>query len=316
MPLPLRWGILGAARINRRFVPGLKDVRQTIAIIGSRDRARAEAAAAEHGAERAGTYEEVLNAPDVDVVYIPLANSLHRPWTLRAAEAGKHVLCEKPLAPNPADCATMVAAAERHGVHLVEAFMYRYHPQWKLVWQVVEAGTIGPIQMLRAAFQFPLRDRTNVRLSAELQGGALQDVGCYCVNVARWFLGEPSRVRGIAADRQGVGVDTHSAAVLEFPSGALALLSCSFETTGRQVVELIGDRGLIEVRTPFTPTGDCEVRIVDGDGERIETVPAANAYGLEARAMEKLIREGTPVLTPASDAAKTQEVIAAWKAEG
>src|SRR5262245_14290439 len=156
MPPPLRWGILGAARINRRFVPGLKEAGHAIAIIGSRDRARAEAAAAEHGAERAGTYEEVLSAPDVDVVYIPLANSLHLPWTLRAVEAGKLILCEKPLAPNRADCATMVAAAERRGIDLVEAFMYRYHPQWRLVWQVVEEGRIGTIQMLRAAFQFPL----------------------------------------------------------------------------------------------------------------------------------------------------------------
>lgn len=312
MPEPFRWGVLGAARINRRVLPGFLQAGHQIAIIGSRDPDRAQAAAAEFGAERAGTYEEVLAAADVDAVYIPLANQLHLPWTLRAAQAGKHILCEKPLATTVADCATMIAAARDHRVHLVEAFMYRHHPQWDVIRRLLDEGRIGPLQMLRAGFQFPLCDRGNVRLSAELEGGAIQDVGCYCVNAARWFLGEPTRVAGIAADRQGVGVDTHAAAVAEFPSGALALLSCSFETANWQQLELIGEKGRLVVTAPFLPPPDTELRIFDANGEHVETVSGPNQYALEARAVERLVRAGAPLSTTAEDAAKTQAFIAQW----
>jgi xylose dehydrogenase (NAD/NADP) len=313
MPEPLRWGILGTARINRRILPGIRAAGDILAIVGSRDRERAQAAAAEYGAERAGTYEDVLAASDVNAVYISLPNTLHVPWAIRAAEAGKHILCEKPLAPTIAGCEAMVAAAERHGVHLVEAFMYRHHPQWKLVREVIDSGKVGPVRLLRATFTFQLRDPRNIRLSPELGGGALQDVGCYCINVARWFLGEPTQIRGIASDLQGVGVDTHSAAVLEFGSGALAVLTCSFEMTGQQVVEIVGERGRIEVQTAFVCFGDTRVRVVDADGDRVEIIPAADAYALEVAAMDRLIRDGEPSLSPATDAALTQAVIAAWR---
>jgi xylose dehydrogenase (NAD/NADP) len=313
MATPLRWGVLGASRINRRTLPGFRAAGQVIAIIGSRDRERARSAAAEHGAERFGTYEDVLAAPDVEAVYISLPNSLHAEWAVRAAEAGKHILCEKPLAPSTAECERMIAACARHGVQLVEAFMYRYHPQWRLVRDLVEAGTIGGPRLLRATFSFLLRDRANIRLSSELGGGALQDVGCYCVNVARWFLGEPTRVRGFALDLQGAGVDTHAAAVLDFPSGALAMLSCSFETASQQIVEIVGERGRIIVPLAFVALGDCRVHVIEGGTERIETVPAADPYALQAAAMERLIRAGEPVLTPGADAVPTQAVIAAWK---
>jgi predicted dehydrogenase len=314
MPASFRWGILGAANINKRFLPGVREAGHVVAIIGARDPARARTAAAEWGAERSGGYDDVLYAADVDAVYIPLPNGLHREWTIRAAEAGKHVLCEKPMAPSIADCDAMVAACERNRVHLVEAFMYRYHPQWQVVWNAVNAGRIGKIQTLRATFQFSIRDPANVRLSAPLIGGALQDAGCYCVNVCRWFLGEPTRVRGISLDRQGHGVDTHNAAALEFASGALALLSCSFETVPAQSLELIGERGRIEVPAPFLPSGDARVRLVGADGDRIETIPARNQYAEEALAMEALVRGGKTPLTPGSDAALTQAVLDAWKA--
>jgi xylose dehydrogenase (NAD/NADP) len=313
MPEPLRWGILGTARINRRILPGIRAAGDTLTIVGSRDPDRARAIAAEYGAERGGSYEDVLAAPDVDAVYISLPNSLHAPWAIRAAEAGKHILCEKPLAPNVDDCTAMVAAAKRHGVHLVEAFMYRYHPQWKLVRDTIDAGRIGAVRLLRATFTFRLRDRHNIRLSPELMGGALQDVGCYCVNVARWFLGEPAGVHGVALDLQGVGVDTHGAAVLDYASGAIAMLSCSFETTSQQVVEIVGETGRIEVQTAFVAIGDARVHIVDADGDRTEIIPATDSYALEVAAMGRLIRAGEPVLTPATDAAPTQAVIAAWR---
>ena len=313
MTKPLRWGIIGSGRINRRFVGGLKQTDHRLVILGSRDPQRAQAAAAEYGAERAGRYEDVLHATDVDAVYVCPANSLHVPWTIRAAEAGKHVLCEKPMAPTVAECHEMVAACQRHGVHLVEGFMYRHHPAWRVVRSVIDSGSLGEIRMLRAHFSFNMAQGPNIRLQPDLGGGAIQDVGCYCVNVARWFLGEPRRVQGAALDLRGVGVDTHAAATLEFPSGALAQVSCSFDSAGFQAVEIFGDRGRLELRPSFLITEQASLRIVDAAGEREEPVPVADSYAEEALAMARLIHEGVPSLTPGSDAAFTQTVIAAWR---
>jgi predicted dehydrogenase len=313
MPRPFRWGVLGAAGINRRVLPGITGAGHTIAIIGARDPARAAAAAAQFGAERSGSYADVLSASDIDVVYIPLANGLHREWTIRAAEAGKHVLCEKPMATSVADCDAMVAACRRNGVHLVEAFMYRHHPQWKLVWDAVNGGKIGAIQTLISSFQFSVRDPQNVRLSAPLAGGALQDAGCYVINACRWFLGEPTRVRGISADRQGHGVDTHNVAALEFASGAQAILSTSFDSAQLQSLHLIGDRGRIEVDSPFIHQGPSQIRLINADGIQTEAVPYHDQYVDQALDFEALVREGKPNLTPGADAALTQAVIAAWK---
>ncbi len=312
MTKPLRWGIIGSGRINRRFVGGLKRTDHQLKIIGSRDRQRGETAAAEYGAERAGRYEDVLSASDIDVVYVCPANSLHASWTIRAAEAGKHVLCEKPMAPTVAECHEMVAACQHHGVHLVEAFMYRYHPAWQKIRAIVDSGALGELRLLHAHFSFNMPSGPNIRLQPELGGGAIQDVGCYCVNVARWFLGEPNRVRGIALDRRGVGVDTHAAATLEFPSGALAQVSCSFDTTGFQSVEILGDRGRLELQPSFLITDQASLRIVDAAGEHVEPVPVADSYTEEILAMARLIHEGIPSLTPGIDAVRTQAVIAAW----
>lgn len=313
MPATFRWGILGAAGINRRFIPGLKAAGHQIAIFGSRDPARGRAAAAEYGGERSGTYDDVLTATDVDAVYIPLPNSLHVPWSIRAAEFGKPVLCEKPMAPTVAECDRMVEAAAKHGTPLVEAFMYRFHPQWEVVREAMRSGRLGDLKTFHSTFQFSIQDRQNVRLLPALGGGALQDAGCYCINVARWFLGEPTRVQGIAVDQQNSGVDTHCAAALEFPGGVLATLSCSFQTTMVQSVSIVGTRGRIEVAEPFVQSGDATLRIVDRAGVQNVTVPFVNQYALECLAMESLVRHGTPSLTPATDAAKTQAVIAAWK---
>lgn len=313
MPNPLRWGILGTGRMARRLASAIREAGDTVTIMGSRDPTRAQAAAVALGVERIGSYDDVIAAADVDAIYNALPNRLHATWTMRAAEAGKHILCEKPLAATAAECEAMVAACERHGVHLVEAFMYRYHPQWQLVWEAVNAGRIGPLRLIRAGFGFLLRGDGNIRMVPELDGGALQDVGCYCVNVARWFLGEPVRVRGVSTDLRGAGVDTHNSAVLEYVGGAQALLECSFETASHQLVELVGERGRIEVPVAFVTSGETRVRIVDADGERVESIPAADSYALEIVAMGRLIREGTPTLTPGTDAIRTQTVLAAWR---
>jgi xylose dehydrogenase (NAD/NADP) len=312
----LRWGILGTGGIVRRWLPGFKASGDVLAIVGSRDRDRATAAAAEFGAERGGSYEDVLGAADVDVIYNALPNEPHVEWTIRAAEAGKHSLCEKPLAPTVEGCERMVAAAERHGVHLVEAFMYRYHPRWARVRALLDEGRVGEVRFLRAAFGFYMGPERgdNVRFSPALGGGATQDVGCYAVNAARWLLGEPTDVRGRALDRRGCGVDTHSAAVLSYPNGVLAEVSCSFDAPLGQALEIVGERGRIEVPLPFLPRGETTIRVVVGADEEVETFPEANQYELEVRAVGALLRDGTPSLTPGSDAVANQRVLTAWRA--
>jgi predicted dehydrogenase len=206
----------------------------------------------------------------------------------------------------------MVVAAERLGTKLVEAFMYRNHPQWRVVWERVRSGDLGALEMVRATFGFNLNRPGDIRLSPEVGGGATQDVGCYTVNLVRWFLGEPTQVRGSAIDRRGVGVDTHSAAVLEFPDGRLAEVACSFDASLGQSVEFVFQRGRISISGAFLPRGDVTLRISDPDGERDEVVTGANQYGLEFATFARHVREGAPVLTPATDAIGTQEVIARW----
>jgi len=304
-----RWGILGTGRINLRVLPGFREAGHTIAVVGSRESARGRAHAAELGAERAGSYDDVLGADDVDAVYVSLPNGLHASWSIRALAAGKPVLCEKPMATSVADCQAMVAAAERHKLPLAEAFMYRYHPRWQVVRRLVDEGAIGRVLTLRAAFGFKLDRAEDVRLSPALGGGAAQDVGCYAVNAARWFLGEPTRVLGRAADRRGVGVDTHGAAVLAYADGVLATVECSFDAPMGQRFELVGERGTIEVPGPFLPRHDHSVRV----GDSVEQVPPANQYAEQFRAFERCVREGTPLLTPGTDAAGTQEVLARWR---
>jgi len=316
---PLGWGVLGTGGIVRRWLPGFRAAGGTLVALGSRDPARGRAAAAELGAARGGTYEDVLADRAVEAVYVALPNALHAEWTIRAAEAGKHVLCEKPLAPSAAECEAMVAACERRGVHLVEAFMYRYHPRWSAVRRRLDEGSIGQVRLLRVAFGFrmgPERD-ADVRLSPELGGGALQDVGCYCVNATRWFLGEPGAVRGRAVDRRGRGVDTHAAAVLEYPDGVLAELSCSFDSALGQSMEIVGERGRIALPGTFLPgTGEAPLDVIDAGGEHREVVGGVDQYRLEVEAFRDLVRDGTPTLIPGSDGAATQRVIAAWRRAG
>jgi predicted dehydrogenase len=310
---PFRWGILGTGRINIRVLPGFRDAGHTIAIVGSRDPARARAHADELGAERTGTYDEVLAAKDVDGVYISLPNGLHREWTERASAAGKHVLCEKPMAPTAADCRAMVAACAKAGVQLVEAFMYRHQPRYQIVRRIIDSGEIGRVVSVDAAFGYRLDRPDDIRLSPSLGGGSTQDVGCYAVNAVRWLLGEPRAIRGYAVDRRGVGVDTHAAAVFEYASGAVGTVACSFDTAMGQWLTIMGERGMIEVPQPYLPRDDATVRVTGGNGDRIESVELDNQYGHQFRAFASLVREGGTSLTPGSDAELTQNAIAAWR---
>ena len=193
----MKWGLLSTANINRKLLEGVRGTDEaTVVAVASRDRSRAEAFAREHGIERAlGSYEELLADPEVEAIYIPLPNSLHVPWSVRALEAGKHVLCEKPLTRRPAEAEEAFAVAERSGRLLAEGFMWRHHPQTRRLRELLDQGVIGRLRLVRASFSFPLGDPEDIRLNAELDGGGLMDVGCYCVSGVRFVAGaEPERV--------------------------------------------------------------------------------------------------------------------------
>lgn len=246
MTRPLRIGILGAARIAAAFVTGAKlSARVQIVAVGSRDSERAAEFAKAHGIERAMSYDELLAAKDIDAVYIPLPNSLHAPWSIKAAQAGKHVICEKPLALNEADAIEMFAAADAAGVVLLEGYPYMFQPQTFQIERLIAEGAIGEIQSMTAAFGFALSDPADIRFDAALGGGALLDVGCYPVSFVRRIIGSrPSRVSATA--RWHRGIDQTLAATLEFASGAIAQVSCSFSTGLHRCAWIAGSAGIIE----------------------------------------------------------------------
>ncbi len=252
---PLRWGILGCARIARRgLIPGIRASRSgSVAAIASRDGTTAHAWASEFGIPRAhGSPRALVEDPAIDAVYVPLPNELHLPWVLAAADAGKHVLCEKPLALNSAEAATMVDHCRARGVVLMEAFMWRHQPRTAALRKVVADGAIGDLRLIRVSFSFPI-DPGDWRLDAARGGGALWDVGSYGLSTARLFAGaEPESVRAVA--RWGeTGVDLSLSASLAFPGGILAAIDCSFEQPFRCTYELVGTLGAIEVPDAFLP---------------------------------------------------------------
>jgi D-xylose 1-dehydrogenase (NADP+, D-xylono-1,5-lactone-forming) len=276
----LRLALLSTARINRKLVDGAREADGVdVVAIGSRDRGRAEREASELGIPAAhGSYDEVLEDPGVDAVYIPLPNSMHVDWSVRALEAGKHVLCEKPLSRRPDEVERAFDAAERAGRVLAEAFMWRHHPQARRLRELLPE--VGELRLVRAAFSFPLLHGGDVRLSAELDGGALMDVGCYCVSGARLLAGEP-----VAASAQqvegGDGVDVRLTGELRFPDDVLAHLDCALDMAARDELEVVGSEGSLFLDDPWHSLAPViEVRRPDGSVERVEA-RAANPYGCE-----------------------------------
>ena len=275
---PVRWGILSTARINEQVLAGMKQSdRVAVVAVASRDKARADAYARERAIERAhGSYEGLLEDPDVEAIYISLPNSLHVDWSIRALEAGKHVLCEKPFDRRPAEVERAFDIAEGTGRLLMEAFMYRHHPQTKRFAEVVGSGAIGELRQVRSSFSFTLKDPENVRLRPELDGGALMDVGCYCLSIARLLAGEPELVFG----RQllgPTGVDVRFAALLQFPGDVLAEFHCGFDLPSGSDVEAIGSEGSVLVRSPFL----CRDPHLELNGERVE-VDDVDRYLMQA----------------------------------
>ena len=305
---PFRWGILSAANIaRRRFVPGvLGGTEGQLAAVAARDGDRARAFATEFGIPRAyDAYEALLADPTVDGVYIGLPNLLHPEWTVRAAAAGKHVLCEKPLSRRASDAARMAAACADAGVLLMEAFMFRHHPQHTRVRELLAAGEIGEPTILRATFSFARdaeRRTRDARVNPDLDGGAFMDVGCYALNAARFiFDAEPVEVAALQRFDRALGVDTSFAAVARFPGDRLALLDGSFDVSGRQRYEVIGSRGSIVVDPAFQPGPDTATFTILRGGERHAVqVPGVDQYALEADHFVRSVRAGQ-LLPPAED---------------
>lgn len=295
----MRWGIMSTGYIARKFVEALAlSASEQVVAIASRDGARAAAMAREFGVARSyGSYADLLEDPEVDAVYIGLPNSLHAEWTIECAKAGKHILCEKPLGISRAEAEDMFHAARAHEVWLMEAFMYRFHPRTLRLKQLLDSGAIGEVRLVRASFAFTATNPSDVRLNAELVGGALMDVGCYCVNLARLAVGQaPSRALATARWAKS-GVDLTLAGTLEYPGGALAQISCSLASSFHQSVQIVGSAGVIHYEGAFNLPAD-EPGVLhlrsDSAGAAPETIefPGVNQYQLEAEAFSQLVAAG------------------------
>jgi D-xylose 1-dehydrogenase (NADP+, D-xylono-1,5-lactone-forming) len=291
-----RWGLLGTARINRALIPPLRASQDNrLLAVASRDAARAAAYAREWGIERAhGSYEALLQDEEIDAVYIPLPNHLHAGWAIKAAAAGKHVLCEKPLALSVAEVDAVEAAARAHGVVIAEAFMYRHHPQTLKARQLVDEGAIGDLRFVRGSFSFPLDNPGDFRLRPEWGGGSLWDVGCYPLSFTRFLLGqEPVEVFG--AQMTGpTGIDLTFAGQLEFANGVLAQIDCGFASAFRAEMEVVGTAGVLRVRHPWKPLAEQPILLTRGDTTEAVPVEAKDRYLLEIEDLAEAARTGRP----------------------
>jgi xylose dehydrogenase (NAD/NADP) len=297
---PLRIGVLGAAKIARLFVDAVRASRKVVvAAMASRDLDRATAFARDTGVAMVhATYEALLDDPEIDAVYVPLPNNLHAAWSIRAADAGKHVLCEKPLAATAAEARAVFEAARRNGVYVVEAYPYRAQPQTLKMRELLAANAIGNLQLIQASFGFPLTDVANIRMNPTLAGGALMDAGSYPVSLVRTIAGtKPTRVCAISRWSES-GVDLTTLATLEFSSGLLAQIACSFATVRHRHAFIAGDAGSIAT-TYFNDTSSAFPPILevkrgtgwDAQREIIETA-SGNGFLAEAESFHDLVRHG------------------------
>jgi predicted dehydrogenase len=316
----LRMGILSTADIARRkVIPGMRTAdRVEVVAIASRDATTAHRVAADLAIPRAhGSYEALLADPDVDAIYIPLPNHLHMEWTIKAAQAGKHVLCEKPLALSAADAQAMVDAAEAAGVRFMEAFMYRLHPSWLAVRELVAAGRIGRLTAVQSWFSYFNDDPSNIRNIVGAGGGALMDIGCYNINLSRMLFGaEPGRIEASITRDPDLGVDIVTSALMEFGEG-IATFTCAIRAEDDQRVHIYGTGGRISIDIPFNipPDRPTHVRVAAGGDPPVApdvetlTFGTADPYGCEANAFAAAILDGLPTPTPPSDGVANMRVI-------
>ncbi len=310
----VRWGILSTANIGRRVIPAIQASRNgEVAAVCSRSLERAQAFAAEQGIPRAlGSYEALIADDEIDAIYNPLPNSMHAEWSVKCAEAGVPTLCEKPFASDAAEAQTIVDAFEKREVLLAEAFMYRFHPQQAKVKEILAAGGIGDLQIINSSFSFAISDEGNIRLSKALAGGALMDVGCYCVNLMRFMTGEePARVTASGRIGATTGVDEALAGIFEFPSGVIGHFDCGLRAHRQHTYTLKGTDGMIVVPTSFVPDKSATtlVRHWRGDDYDEHVIPAADHYQLMAEDFaDALINKRAPRF-PAADAVRNMLVV-------
>lgn len=313
----VRWGVLSTANIGvRQVIPAMQQgAHCEIRAIASRHVAGAEAVAGRLGIPKAyGSYEELLADPEIDAIYNPLPNHLHVPWSIKALEAGKHVLCEKPIAMTAAEAQTLVDAARAHPkLKVMEAFMYRHHPQWQRARQMVAEGKIGELRTIQTIFSYYLDDGDNIRNIADVGGGAMMDIGCYAVSVPRFIFGtEPRRVSGIVEYDPRFKTDRLASAILDFGSGT-ALFTCGTQLSPYQRVNIFGTEGRIEIEIPFNAPADRPCKIWHERAGKIEeiTLATCNQYTLQGDLFSLAVLNNTPVLTPLEDAVANMRVIEA-----
>ena len=315
----LRWGVLGTARIALdKVIPGIRrSPSSTLAAIASRDLVRAGQAAARAGIPRAhGRYEALLADPEVDAIYNPLPNHLHVPWTIRALEAGKHVLCEKPIALDAAEAELLLDAERRTGRRVAEAFMIRHTPWWRRVRALCASGAIGEIRAIQTFFAYALDDPADIRNQAAIGGGGLLDIGCYAVASARFLLGrEPTTVASLIERDPGFGTDRVTSALVAFGDVPLTF-TCSTSAAPYQRVVVVGREARIEIPIPFNTPTDRPVRILVDDGAdlaggsaRVETFDPADQYALQAEDFARAVLDDRPFEFPVADAVANMRVL-------
>ena len=319
----LRWGIISTAEIGMtKVIPALQRAEHCeVVAIASRDVDKAADAANRLGVPRSyGAYDELLADDAIDAVYIPLPNDMHAEWTIRAAEAGKHVLCEKPLALTAAQAEEMAAACAAAGVNLTEAFMYRHHPSWVEVIRLVRSGAIGGLQAVQSWFSFFNDDPTNIRNRIEHGGGAVLDIGCYCINLSRMlFGGEPTRIEASVRRDPDMGIDTLASVVLEFVGGGQSAFTCSTRAEPYQRVHIFGTSGRIEIEIPFNIPPDRTTQIFLTSGGDPPVAPATETlvfepvdqYAIQASQFARSVLAGAAFPVPIGDAVANMKVIEA-----
>jgi xylose dehydrogenase (NAD/NADP) len=312
----VRLGLLSTANINRQILGGAAETdRVDVVAVGSRDGAKAQAYATEHGIERAhASYEALLEDADVDAVYISLPNGLHHEWTMRALEAGKHVLCEKPYTRHPAEAEEAFDAAGTAGLVLMEAFMYRHHPQTTTARRLVDEGAVGRVVTVRTTFSFALTDMTNVRAIQDLEGGALMDVGCYCVSGSRLVAGEPVSV--LADQVVGeTGVDMALYGTMRFAGDVVGQFEASFLAPERQLLEVVGDGGVLRVEAPWRVDWGGDMTLERDGSTEVVPVKEANSYTLELENLADAIEgRSAPVLGRDDAVAQARVIDALYRA--
>jgi predicted dehydrogenase len=316
----IRWGVLGAAKIATvKVIPAMQQgTLSEVTGLASRELSRAQEAAGPLGIAKAyGSYEELLADPDIDAIYNPLPNHLHVPWTIRAAEAGKHVLCEKPIALTAEEAKQLLAVRDRTGVKIGEAFMVHTHPQWLRAIEILKSGEIGRLRGFNFVFSYNNRDPKNIRNRADIGGGALMDIGCYPIHTSRWVFGEePKRVVSLIERDPDFGTDRLTSAILDFPGGH-AVFTCSTQASSFQRAMILGDAGRIEIEVPVNAPPDTPNRIFVHTTElRTETFPVLDQYTIQGDAFSRAILENGDVPVSLEDAVANMRVIDGLFASG